>query len=101
MDEYNYLLILVIIMLFAIAIMDVISLFMVKSGNVDIDEYATAVLKWPKVILLGLFGIAMLYYAFTTEATPLTLVGELVSGVLVIADSIVGAVIKVKYGKKK
>ncbi|MBQ8786710.1 MAG: hypothetical protein IJZ61_03645 [Oscillospiraceae bacterium] len=101
MDEFNYLLVLVLFMLFVTVFMDMISLFMVKKGSVDIEDYATAVLKWPKVILLVIFGIIMLYYAFTTQATALTLVAELVSGVLVIADGIIGIIIKAKYGKKK
>ncbi len=101
MDEFGYLLILVLIMLFVTVFMDMISLFMVKKGDVDIDDYATAVLKWPKVILLGIFGAIMLYYAFTTEASALTLVAELVVGVLLIADCITGIIIKVKHGKKK
>lgn len=101
MDEYSYLLVLVLIMLFVTVFMDMVSLFMVKKGDVDIDEYATAVLKWPKVILLGIFGIVMLYYAFTTKASPLTLVAELAVGVLLIVDCVIGITIKVKHGKKK
>lgn len=101
MDEYNYLLILVLFMLFVTVFMDLVSLLMVKKGSVDIEDYATAVLKWPKVILLVIFGVVMLYYAFTTTAAPLTLVAELVIGVLVIADGIIGIIIKVKHGKKK
>ncbi|MBQ8175825.1 MAG: hypothetical protein IJ035_02160 [Oscillospiraceae bacterium] len=101
MDEYSYLLVLVLIMLFVTVFMDMVSLFMVKKGDVDIDEYATAVLKWPKVILLGIFGMIMLYYAFTTKASALTLVAELVVGVLLIVDCVIGITIKVKHGKKK
>lgn len=101
MDEIGYLLILVLIMLFVTVFMDAVSVFMVKKGDVDIEDYATAVLKWPKVILLGIFGIIMLYYAFTTSATALTLAAELIVGVLLIADCVVGILIKVKHGKKK
>ncbi len=101
MDEYNYLLVLVLFMLYVTVFMDLVSLFMVKSGSVDIEDYAKDVLKWPKVILLGIFGVVMLYYAFTTKATALTLVAELVAGVLLIADCIGGIIIKIKHGKKK
>ncbi len=101
MDEFSYLLALVLIMLFVTVFMDLISLFMVKKGDVDIEDYATAVLKWFKIVLLGIFGIVMLYYAFTTKASALTLVAELTVGVLLIADCVVGAIIKIKHGKKK
>lgn len=101
MDEFNYLLILVLFMLFVIVFMDMISLFMVKKGSVDVEDYATAVLKWPKVILLVIFGIVMIYYAFTTTASAWTLAAELIVGVLVIADGIIGIIIKAKHGKKK
>lgn len=101
MDEFNYLLVLVLFMLYVTVFMDLISLFMVKRGSVDIEDYATDVLKWPKVILLGVFAIVMLYYAFTTKATALTLVAELFAGVLLIADCVVGVIIKIKHGKKK
>ena len=101
MDEFSYLLVLVLIMLFVTVFMDMISLFMVKKGDVDIEDYATSVLKWPKVILLGFFAAVMLFYAFTTEASALTLVAELTVGVLLIADCVTGVIIKVKHGKKK
>lgn len=101
MDEFGYLLILVLIMLFVTVFMDLISIFMIKKGDVDIEDYATAVLKWPKVILLGIFGIVMFYYAFTTKGAALTLIAELTVGVLLIADCIMGIVIKIKHGKKK
>ncbi len=101
MDEFNYLLILVLIMLFVTVFMDMISFFMISKGSVTVEEYATDVLKWPKVILLGIFAIVMLYYAFTTEATALTLVAELAVGVLLIADCVISAIIKKKHGKKK
>ncbi len=101
MDEFSYLLILVLFMLYATVFMDLASLYMVKSGSVDIEDYATDVLKWPKVILLGIFGIVMLYYAFTTESTALTLVAELLAGILLIADCTLGTIIKIKHGKKK
>ncbi len=101
MDEFDYLLLLVLIMLFVTVFMDMVSLFMVKKGDVDIEDYATAVLKWPKVILLGIFGIVMLYYAFTTKATAVTLIAELVVGVLLIVDCVIGIKIKIKHGKKK
>lgn len=101
MDEFGYLLALVLIMLFVTVFMDMISLFMVKKGDVDIEDYATAVLKWPKVVLLGIFGVVMFYYAFTTKASALTLVAELTVGVLLIGDCVVGAIIKAKHGKKK
>ncbi len=101
MDEFGYLLALVLIMLFVAVFMDMISLFMVKKGDVDIEDYATAVLKWPKVILLGIFGLVMFYYAFTTKASAFTLAAELIVGVLLIVDCIIGVTIKAKYGKKK
>lgn len=101
MDEFNYLLVLVLIMLFVTVFMDMISFFMIGKGSVTIEEYATDVLKWPKVVLLGFFAIVMLYYAFTTKATALTLVAELTSGVLLIADCVISAIIKKKHGKKK
>ena len=97
MDEFGYLLILVLIMLFVTVFMDLISIFMIKKGDVDIEDYAT----WPKVILLGIFGIVMFYYAFTTKGAALTLIAELTVGVLLIADCIMGIVIKIKHGKKK
>ena len=100
MDEFDYLLVLVLIMLFVTAFMDFVSLFMIKKGDVDIEDYATAVLKWPKVILLGVFAAVMLYYAFTTSATALTLVAELGVSVLLVADCVIGITIKIKHGKK-
>lgn len=101
MDEFNYLLILVIFMLFVTVFMDLISLFMVKRGSVTIEEYAGDVLKWAKVVLIGIFGVVMLYYAFTTMASAAVLICEILVGVLLIADCIVSAVLKIKYGKKK
>lgn len=101
MDEFDYLLTLVLIMLFATAIMDTASMFMVKNGSVDIEDYATAVLKWPKVILLGVFGIVLLYYAFTTQATAIKLVAEIVIGILMLVDCTISSIVKVRYGKKK
>ncbi len=101
MDEYNYLFILLLIMLYVTVIMDFVSVFMVKKGDVDIEEYATAVLKWPKVIMLGVFGAVMLFYAFTLVSTPIMLVAELLLAVLLIADFVIGINIKVKHGKKK
>ncbi|MBQ5318985.1 MAG: hypothetical protein J6K17_07820 [Oscillospiraceae bacterium] len=101
MDEFEYLIILVLIMLFVAVIMDIFSLYMVKSGSVDIEDYAVNVLNWFKVVLFGVFGIVLLYYAFTTSASPLMIVAEFVVGILVIADCIIGAIVKIKYGKKK
>lgn len=101
MDEFNYLFILVLFMLYVTLFMDFVSLFMVKRGSVDIEDYAKDVLKWPKVILLGVLGIVMLYYSFTTQDTAFTLVAELVAGILLIADCIIEAIIKIKHGKKK
>ncbi len=101
MDEFGYLLILVLIMLFVTVMMDFVSIFMVKKGDVDIEDYATAVLKWPKVILLGVFGAIMFYYAFTTRGAALTLVAELVVGALLLVDCVMGVIIKIKHGKKK
>lgn len=100
MGDVDYLLIFVLIMLFIIVLMDFVSLGMVKKGAVSIEEYATSVLKWTKIILLGLFSIVMFMYAFSTKESGITLAAELTAGVLLIADAIVGISIKAKYGKK-
>lgn len=91
-----------IIALYVSVFMDAFVIFSIMIRKVaDAHEYAAAVLKWPKIIILYISGAVMLFFALTSGVSFHTAVTELVLCALLTADGAVSTVIKKKYGKKK
>ena len=91
-----------IIMLYISVFMDAFVMFSIMIKKVaEAREYAAAVLKWLKIIILFISSAIMLAYAVIGDFSVYTIVVELLLCLLLLADGIISTVIKKKYGKKK
>ncbi len=100
--EVGYAFGLLFVMLFLIVVFDAIAMigvFVRKSA--EVSEYASYVLNWIKIVVLFIFAIIMVYFSIIMKVSVLTKMIELVIGILLAADSIVSAVIKIRFGRKK
>ncbi|MCH5193309.1 MAG: hypothetical protein J1F11_05055 [Oscillospiraceae bacterium] len=92
---------LVIISLYIAVIMDGFVMFNIMIREVaDAKEYAAAVLKWTKIIVLYAAGAFMLLYVIDGQVSFYIKVTEGVLSLLLFADAILSTIIKSKYGKK-
>lgn len=91
-----------IVMLFCSVLMDAFVIFriMIKQ-SADAMEYASYGLKWPKIVIMFLFGLIMLFYAFAADNSTYVMIIELILGLLLIADGVLSAIIKRKFGADK
>ncbi|MCM1024367.1 MAG: hypothetical protein NC395_09970 [Prevotella sp.] len=101
LGDINALLGMILVMMLFTVVMDGFTLYniLVKHSD-DAVEFACVGLKWLKIVLLFFFGAVMLFYTFTVSNTPLITITELVLGLLLIADGVLSAVVKRKYGTK-
>lgn len=91
-----------IVMLYISVFMDAFVIFSVLVRKVaDTREYAAAVLKWPKIIILFISAAVMLMYVFMGNFSTYTIVVEIALSVLLLADGICSTIIKKKYGTKR
>ena len=93
---------LVIISLYIAVVMDGFVMFNIMIREVaDAKEYAAAVLKWPKIIVLYAAGAFMLLYVIDGQVSFYIKVTEGILSLLLFADAILSTIIKTKHGKKK
>ena len=90
-----------IIMLYLAVLMDGFAIFriMVKQ-NASAMEYASVGLRWPKIIMVYIFGGVMLFYSIAADNSVYIMVIEMILSLLLFADAILSTIIKRKYGKK-
>ena len=92
---------LVIISLYIAVVMDGFVMFNIMIREVaDAKEYAAAVLKWPKIIVLYAAGAFMLLYVIDGQVSFYIKVTEGILSLLLFADAVLSTIIKTKHGKK-
>ena len=92
---------LVIISLYIAVVMDGFVMFNIMIREVaDAKEYAAAVLKWPKIIILYAAGAFMLLYVIDGKVSFYIKVIEGVLSLLLFSDAVLSTIIKSKHGKK-
>lgn len=90
------------VMLYISVFMDAFVMFNIMIRKIaEVREYAAAVLKWPKIVILFISSAIMLAYAVIGNFSVYTVVVELLLCVLLLADGIISTIIKKKYGRKK
>ena len=91
-----------IIFLYIAVLMDGFVMFNIMVRQIaEAKEYADAVLKWFKIVILYAAGVLMIFYVVGGGVSLYITVIEAVLGVLLFADAVLSTVIKSKYGRKK
>lgn len=91
-----------IISLYIAVLMDGFVMFNIMVRQIaEAKEYAAAVLKWFKIVILYAAGVLMIFYVINGGVSLYITVIEAILGVLLFADALFSTVIKLKYSKKK
>ena len=91
-----------IVMLYISVFMDAFVIFSIMVRKVaDTKEYAAAVLKWPKIVILFISAVIVLWHIVTGNFSAFTIIIEIILCVLLLADGTASTIIKKKYGRKK
>ena len=89
-----------ILMLYLSVFMDAFVIFSIMVRKIaSASEYAAAVLKWAKIVILFISAAVMFFFAITGGFSLKVTIIMAILGTLLAADGVISTIIKKKYGK--